>query len=161
MRVHVHSKSGKWIISYFQEVYNHKFLEDRLTCMLSGHREMDAVVLGLKRHRFIRIFVHTAEGFQNVPFLKRDMYNQIGKQRRLIGGNAIRNMWVTTHIRGHFFGGFRTNSRCEGLHSMLGKFIHAQHNLRNFFEQFMRCISQRRSGKAHSDMLSMVGDVVL
>ncbi|XP_016185381.1 protein FAR1-RELATED SEQUENCE 5-like [Arachis ipaensis] len=34
-------------------------------------------------------FVHTGEGFQNVPFLKRDMYNQIGKQRRLIGGDAM------------------------------------------------------------------------
>ncbi|RYR25187.1 hypothetical protein Ahy_B02g058838 [Arachis hypogaea] len=45
MRVHVHSESGRWIILYFQEVYNHKFLEDRLTCMLSGHRKMDVVIV--------------------------------------------------------------------------------------------------------------------
>ncbi|XP_016185380.1 protein FAR1-RELATED SEQUENCE 5-like [Arachis ipaensis] len=98
MRVHVHLESGRWIISYFQEVYNHKFLEDRLTCMLSGHRKMDAVIVeqmnmmlkvDIKMPQIYSSFVHTGEGFQNVPFLKRDMYNQIGKQRRLIGGDAM------------------------------------------------------------------------
>ncbi|KAJ1403212.1 Zinc finger, SWIM-type [Sesbania bispinosa] len=34
-------------------------------------------------------------------------------------------MWATTHLRGKFFGGFRTTSRCEGLHSELGKFVNA------------------------------------
>ncbi|RYR74655.1 hypothetical protein Ahy_A02g009381 [Arachis hypogaea] len=92
MRVHVHSESGRRIISYFKEVYNHKFLDDRLTCMLSGHRKMDAVAVeqmnmmlkvGIKTQQIYSPFVHTIEGFQNVPFLKRDIYNQIGKQRRL------------------------------------------------------------------------------
>ncbi|RYR38202.1 hypothetical protein Ahy_A09g043172 [Arachis hypogaea] len=41
MRIHLHSKSGRWIVLYFQKVHNHEFLEDRLTCMLSGHRKMD------------------------------------------------------------------------------------------------------------------------
>jgi hypothetical protein len=32
-----------------------------------------------------------------------------------------REMWATAHIRGNFFAGFRTTSRCEGLHSEFGK----------------------------------------
>ncbi|XLR68516.1 hypothetical protein HN51_015568 [Arachis hypogaea] len=97
MRVHVHSESGRWITSYFQDVHNHELLDDRLTFMLPGHRKMDAAALeqmnmmlrvGIKMPQIYSSFVHTAGGFQNLPFLKRDMYNQIGKQRRLIGGDA-------------------------------------------------------------------------
>ncbi|RYR46764.1 hypothetical protein Ahy_A07g032573 [Arachis hypogaea] len=46
-------------------------------------------------------------------------------------------------------------SRCEKLHLVLGKLLHSQHNLRDFVEQFMHCISQMRSREAHSDLLSM------
>ncbi|RYQ88590.1 hypothetical protein Ahy_B09g095696 isoform B [Arachis hypogaea] len=72
-----------------------------------------------------------------------------------------RRMWAIAQIRDNFFGGFRTTSRCEGLHSMLGKFVQSCHNLRDFFEQFMRCISQMRSREAHSDLLSVVREPVL
>ncbi|RYR25227.1 hypothetical protein Ahy_B02g058877 [Arachis hypogaea] len=189
MCVHVHFESGRWIISYFQDVHNHKLLDDRLTFMLSGHRKMDAATLeqmnmmprdGIKTPQIYSSFVQTARGFQNLSFLKRDMYNQIGKYWRLIDHwhymvDALglsdnqwvsdlysrRRMWATAHIRGNFFGGFRTMSRCEGLHSMLGKFVQSRHNLRDFVEQFMRCISQMRSREAHSDLLSMVGEPVL
>ncbi|XP_016192654.1 protein FAR1-RELATED SEQUENCE 5-like [Arachis ipaensis] len=97
MRVHVHSDSGRWIISYFQDVHNHELLDDRLTFMLPCHRKMDAAAMeqmnmmlrvGIKTPHIYSSFVQTAGGFQNLPFLKRDMYNQIGKQRRLIGGDA-------------------------------------------------------------------------
>ncbi|XP_016198884.1 protein FAR1-RELATED SEQUENCE 5-like [Arachis ipaensis] len=74
---------------------------------------------------------------------------------------ARRKMWATAHMRGHFFGGFRTTSKCEGLHSMLGKFVHSRHNLRDFVEQFFRCIFQMRSREAQSDLQSIVGDLVL
>ncbi|RYR33739.1 hypothetical protein Ahy_A10g048364 [Arachis hypogaea] len=45
MRVHVHRESGRWIIIYFQEVHNHKMLEDTLTFMLPGHRMMNAAAI--------------------------------------------------------------------------------------------------------------------
>ncbi|XLR53590.1 hypothetical protein HN51_021854 [Arachis hypogaea] len=45
--------------------------------------------VGIKTQQIYSPFVHTIEGFQNVPFLKRDIYNQIGKQRRLRGGDAM------------------------------------------------------------------------
>ncbi|XP_016192925.1 protein FAR1-RELATED SEQUENCE 5-like [Arachis ipaensis] len=74
---------------------------------------------------------------------------------------ARRKMWATAYIRGHFFGGFQKTSRCERLHSMLGKFVHSRHNLRDFIEQFLRCICQMRSREAQSELASVVGDLVL
>ncbi|RYR63784.1 hypothetical protein Ahy_A04g021539 [Arachis hypogaea] len=97
MRVHVHRESGRWIIIYFQEVHNHKMLEDTLTFMLPGHRMMNAAAInqmnmmlkvGIRTPQIYASFVQTAGGHENVPFLKRDMYNQIDKQRKLIGGDA-------------------------------------------------------------------------
>ncbi|RYR14594.1 hypothetical protein Ahy_B04g071219 [Arachis hypogaea] len=41
MCVHVDKDSGRWIITYFQEVHNHKMLEDTLTFMLPGHKRMN------------------------------------------------------------------------------------------------------------------------
>ncbi|RYR69034.1 hypothetical protein Ahy_A03g015559 [Arachis hypogaea] len=73
---------------------------------------------------------------------------------------ARRHMWATAHIRGNFFGGFQTTSRCEGLHSMLGKFVRSQHNLKDFVERFFRCISQMRSREAFSDLQFTVGETV-
>ncbi|XP_052114427.1 uncharacterized protein LOC107480712 [Arachis duranensis] len=32
-----------------------------------------------------------------------------------------RHSWATAHIRGKFFAGFRTTSRCEGLHAMISR----------------------------------------
>ncbi|KAJ1382706.1 FAR1-related protein [Sesbania bispinosa] len=37
----------------------------------------------------------------------------------VIGLYEKRKMWATTYLRGKFFGGFRTISRCEGFHSEL------------------------------------------
>ncbi|XP_020989536.1 protein FAR1-RELATED SEQUENCE 5-like [Arachis duranensis] len=71
-----------------------------------------------------------------------------------------RKMWAMAHIRGHFFDGFWTTSRCKGLHSMLGKFVHSRHNLRDFVEQYFRCVSEMRSRETQSDMHSVVGHLV-
>ncbi|XP_058775058.1 protein FAR1-RELATED SEQUENCE 5-like [Vicia villosa] len=42
---------------------------------------------------------------------------------------AKRNMWAAAHVRGNFFAGFRTTSRCEGLHSFLGRYVNYENNL--------------------------------
>ncbi|RYQ89116.1 hypothetical protein Ahy_B09g095929 isoform A [Arachis hypogaea] len=44
--------------------------------------------VGIKTPQIYASFVQTAGGYENVPFLKRDMYNRIDKQRRIIGGDA-------------------------------------------------------------------------
>ncbi|RYQ89115.1 protein FAR-RED IMPAIRED RESPONSE 1-like [Arachis ipaensis] len=97
MRVHIKKDSGRWIVTYFQEVHNHKMLEDTLTFMLPRHRRMNSAEIdqmnmmlkvGIKTPQIYASFVQTAGGYENVPFLKRDMYNRIDKQRRIIGGDA-------------------------------------------------------------------------
>ncbi|QHN81550.1 Protein FAR1-RELATED SEQUENCE [Arachis hypogaea] len=98
MHVHVHIDIGRWIVTYFQEVHNHEMLADELTFMLPGHRKMDAgainqmnmmLKVGIKTPQIYASFVNTVGGFHNVPFLKRDMYNQIDKQQRLLGRDAM------------------------------------------------------------------------
>ncbi|KAJ1443658.1 MULE transposase domain [Sesbania bispinosa] len=50
----------------------------------------------------------------------------------VVGLFEKRTMWATAHLRGKFFGGFRTTSRCEGLHSELSKFVSSRYNLSDF-----------------------------
>ncbi|XP_025628901.1 protein FAR1-RELATED SEQUENCE 5-like [Arachis hypogaea] len=55
-----------------------------------------------------------------------------------------RHSWATAHIRGKFFAGFRTTSRCEGLHSVIAKYVKSRYNLRDFVEHFDRCVAYIR-----------------
>jgi len=72
-----------------------------------------------------------------------------------------KGMWATTHIRGKFFGGFRTTSRCEGLNSQIGKYINYQHNLFEFLQHYKQCIEHLRFTKLEADFVSLHGDRVL
>lgn len=63
----------------------------------------------------------------------------------LEGNNWIRDifqkrkMWATSHIRGKFFAGFGTTSRCdEGLHSEFGKYVNYQNNLHDILQLYFR-----------------------
>lgn len=55
-----------------------------------------------------------------------------------------RKMWSMSHIRGNFLAGIRTTSRCEALHSHIGKFVHSRINLTEFVQQFQRCLTHFR-----------------
>jgi len=45
-----------------------------------------------------------------------------------------RAMWCAAIIRGKVFAGYRTTSRCEGLHYELGKFVHSCYNMTDFLK---------------------------
>ena len=72
-----------------------------------------------------------------------------------------RKAWATTHIRGQFFAGFRTTSRCEGLHSEMGKFVHSRHNLEDFLLHYHRCLNFMRYREVQADFESDYGEPVL
>ncbi|XP_058775084.1 protein FAR1-RELATED SEQUENCE 5-like [Vicia villosa] len=74
---------------------------------------------------------------------------------------AKRKTWATAHIRGKLFAGFRTTSRCEGLHSQMGKFLHSRYNLSEFFLHFHRCLNYTRYKEVEADFLSNYGYPVL
>lgn len=72
-----------------------------------------------------------------------------------------KDMWSTAHIRGKFFGGFRTTSRCEGLHAKIGTFVNNRNNLAEFLQHFNQCLEYLRFKELEADFSSMHGDRVL
>ncbi|RYR08057.1 hypothetical protein Ahy_B05g075603 [Arachis hypogaea] len=72
-----------------------------------------------------------------------------------------RNMWATAHIRGKFFVGFRTTSRCESLHAVLKRYVKSRHNLTEFVQHFQRCLSYMRHREDLADFKSSTGQPVM
>ncbi|KAK2375528.1 protein FAR1-RELATED SEQUENCE [Trifolium repens] len=72
-----------------------------------------------------------------------------------------KKMWATAHIRGSFFAGLRTTSRCEALHSHMGQFLHARINMTDFVGQFHRCLTYFRFKEIEADFQSNYGQPVI
>jgi len=72
-----------------------------------------------------------------------------------------RHMWATAHIRGNFFAGFRTTSRCEGLHAQFGRYVNYQNNLVEFLHQLFRCLNYMRYTELEADFGSIHGNPAL
>ena len=70
-------------------------------------------------------------------------------------------MWATAYIRGRFFAGFRTTSRCESLHAKVGKFVEGRYNLTEFLPHFQMCVEQIRDNELEADFKSCYGHPVL
>jgi hypothetical protein len=72
-----------------------------------------------------------------------------------------RKMWAASHIRGNFFAGIRTTSRCEAFHSHMGQFIHSKMNMTDFVKHFHRCVAYFRFKEVQADFNSQYGTAVL
>ncbi|XP_057418765.1 protein FAR1-RELATED SEQUENCE 5-like [Lotus japonicus] len=72
-----------------------------------------------------------------------------------------RHMWATSLMRGKFFGGFRTTSRCEGMHSQIGRIVRSRNSLLEFVQYFERYVNYMRWREVDADYKSVVGDAVL
>ncbi|XP_045821771.1 protein FAR1-RELATED SEQUENCE 5-like [Trifolium pratense] len=72
-----------------------------------------------------------------------------------------RKMWATALMRGKFFAGIRTTSRCEALHCHIGKFVHSRISLNDFVQQFQRCLTYFRFREVEADFESNYGEMVL
>ncbi|CAL0313842.1 unnamed protein product [Lupinus luteus] len=72
-----------------------------------------------------------------------------------------RSMWARCFIRGKFFAGLHTTSRCEGLHSQMGRYIEGGHNVKEFLHHFQRCVSHIRNNEVVEDFKSSYGDELL
>ncbi|KAL4306762.1 hypothetical protein AHAS_Ahas16G0210700 [Arachis hypogaea] len=68
-----------------------------------------------------------------------------------------RHSWVTAHIRGKFFASFRTTSRCEGLNSIIAKYVNSRYNLVEFIQHFNRCVDHIRWKEVQADLASVNG----
>ncbi|KAJ1434572.1 Zinc finger, SWIM-type [Sesbania bispinosa] len=101
--------------------------------------------VGIRPPNIFSTFASQSGGYEKIGFRKKNMYNKINEQRR----------------KGKFFGGFRTTSRCEGLHSELEKFVHSRYNLGDFLQHFHRCLSHMRFREKEDDFTSIHGDPIM
>ncbi|QHO30276.1 Protein FAR1-RELATED SEQUENCE [Arachis hypogaea] len=74
---------------------------------------------------------------------------------------ANKHSWSNAHIRGKFFAGLKTTSRCEALNMQLGKFIHNGYNLREFVEHFQHYLEFMRRRELVADYKSAYGEPVV
>ena len=70
-------------------------------------------------------------------------------------------MWATAYIRGRFFAGIRTTSRCESLHAKVGKFVEGRYNLTEFLPHFQMALEQLRDNELEADYRSCYGHPIL
>ncbi|QHO12438.1 Protein FAR1-RELATED SEQUENCE [Arachis hypogaea] len=72
-----------------------------------------------------------------------------------------RHSWATAHIRGKFFAGFRTTSRCEGLHAVISRYIKSRYSYTEFLRHFHRCLMFVRAKELEADFECAKGDPVM
>ncbi|RYR66181.1 hypothetical protein Ahy_A03g012147 [Arachis hypogaea] len=183
-------KSGRWHIFYFSDQHNHDLLDTQFSAMLPAHRKMseaDSMQMmnmlksGISTSQIFGLLASQAGGYEFVGYGPRDMYNEIARQRCQIPGDAARlieefgiedkpwvinmyeekHMWATAYLRGKFFAGFRTTSRCEGLHSVVGRYVGSRYDLTSFVEHFQRCVAHMRFNEFNADYESTRGVPVM
>jgi hypothetical protein len=120
----------------------------------------------IKNPQFVQKFKHCLLGDVDVDVFERkwdELVTEFGLEENLWMSEMYtkRKMWATAHIRGKFFAGFRTTSRCEGLHSEFGKYVSVLTNLRDFLQQFFRWLNYMRYKEIQADFSSSFGEVVL
>ncbi|XP_025703621.1 protein FAR1-RELATED SEQUENCE 5-like [Arachis hypogaea] len=95
-------------------------------------------------------------GDYEIPVFKRkwvQLIEEFGLEDKPWVNNMYeeKHMWATVYIRGKFFTGFRTTSRCEGLHSVVARYVRSQYDLTSFVEHFQRCVAHLRFKEFNAD----------
>ncbi|XP_020999423.2 protein FAR1-RELATED SEQUENCE 5-like [Arachis duranensis] len=85
--------TGRWHMTRFSNVHNHKLLEGWLSRLLPGHRSMSKAEIalmnnmcksGISTSQVYALLESQSGGFDKLNYGPRDMYNQIAKVRREI-----------------------------------------------------------------------------
>ncbi|KAJ1386339.1 FAR1 DNA-binding domain [Sesbania bispinosa] len=182
--IRVNKLSDRWFCICFEDEHNHDRLGAVHCSMLPVYRRMsdsdvvqmnNMMKVGIRPPNIFNTFASQSGGYEKIGFRKKDMYNKISEQRRSLSSDAKgaleylgvaslyekRSMWATAYLRGKIFGGFRTTSRCEGLHSELGKFVNSRYNLSDFLQHFQRCLNHMRFKEKEDDFTSIHGEPVI
>ncbi|KAL4381979.1 hypothetical protein S245_013553 [Arachis hypogaea] len=97
MRIKPKSDSGIWYVSRFVDDHNHDVLPANFVPYLPSYRKISDVNLaymdslrqvGISIPKIYESIAAQAGGFNLVPFTKRDMYNEIRRQRALRNGDV-------------------------------------------------------------------------
>ncbi|KAL4344767.1 hypothetical protein AHAS_Ahas11G0211300 [Arachis hypogaea] len=70
-------------------------------------------------------------------------------------------LWATAYIRGRFFAGIRTTSRCESLHAKLGRFVESRYGILEFITNFQQCVEFLRDNEDELEFRSSYGTPVI
>ncbi|XP_016178521.1 protein FAR1-RELATED SEQUENCE 5-like [Arachis ipaensis] len=105
-------------------------------------------------------------GDYEIPVFKRkwvQLIEEFGIEDKpwVINMYEEKHMWATAYLRGKFFAGFRTTSRCEGLHSVVGRYVGSRYDLTSFVENFQRCVAHMRFNEFNADYESTRGVAVM
>ncbi|XP_072058224.1 protein FAR1-RELATED SEQUENCE 4-like [Arachis hypogaea] len=74
---------------------------------------------------------------------------------------GIKDMWATAHMKGKFFAGLRTTSRCEALHSQVARFVKSGYSIKEFFHHFCRWMGLFRNNEAEADYYTSYGYLII
>ncbi|CAJ2653381.1 unnamed protein product [Trifolium pratense] len=97
LRVHIDIISGLWYITIFSFEHNHYMLTEKHCGLLAAHRKLtksDQIQIknygqaGIKVAQMIGAFANAAGGYDKVGFLKKDLHNQIQRQRKETSSDA-------------------------------------------------------------------------
>ncbi|RYR10230.1 hypothetical protein Ahy_B05g078706 [Arachis hypogaea] len=155
-------ETGRWHIFYFSDEHNHDLLDTQFSAMLPAHRKMSEADImqmmnmlksGISASQIFGLLASQAGGYEFVGYGPRDMYNEIARQRHQIPGDAARVLKKLEAMR--------TTSRCEGLHSVVARYVGSRHDLTSFVEHFQRCVAHLRFKEFNADYESTRGVPVM
>ncbi|KAF1868274.1 hypothetical protein Lal_00018795 [Lupinus albus] len=96
MKIHINEK-GDWYVSYFVDEHNHELVGEHYGAMIASNRRMTETdvaqmntmrEVGIGTGKIFGSFAGQSGGYQYIGFSKKDMYNQIQKQRIIGNGDA-------------------------------------------------------------------------
>ncbi|RYQ94929.1 hypothetical protein Ahy_B08g089901 [Arachis hypogaea] len=116
--------------------------------------------------KFTRMFRDCMFGDYEVRTFQRKWFEMVEKfgvadKRWVQDMYERRHSWATAHIRGKFFTGFRTTSRCEGLHAVISRYVKSRYNYTEFLRHFHRCLMFVRAKEVEADFECAKGDPVM
>ncbi|KAK7268300.1 hypothetical protein RIF29_20997 [Crotalaria pallida] len=145
--------------------------------------------VGIKMPHIYASFAKRVGGYPFVGFKKKALYNRLhGENKDGVGHAALKymrkwallrdecgledndwvkaayvknRMWATAYMRGLFFAGLRTTSRCEALHSQMRRFVGSRDILCEFVEQMERCWDVMRYNELDADFKTLSTSPVL
>ncbi|XP_072073468.1 protein FAR1-RELATED SEQUENCE 5-like [Arachis hypogaea] len=116
--------------------------------------------------KFTRMFRDCMLGDYEVGTFQRKWFEMVEKfgvadKRWVQDMYERRHSWATAHIRGKFFAGFRTTSRCEGLHAVISRYVKSRYSYTEFLRHFHRCLMFVRAKEVEADFECAKGDPVM
>ncbi|KAF1867400.1 hypothetical protein Lal_00049829 [Lupinus albus] len=97
MKIHIDKEKCDWYVSYFVDDHNHELVGENYGGMIASNRSMTEIdvaqmntmrEVGIGTGKFFGSFAGQSGGYRYIGFSKKDMYNQIKRQRRIGNGDT-------------------------------------------------------------------------